>query len=152
MAKEHWIWRCDRTIPSDTGAGRAVLCELLGQLQACCWPEHDVFDVHLATEEALVNAIKHGNRFAPDRCVRIRCHLADDLIRIEITDEGEGFDPSEIPNPTEPDRLESPGGRGVMLMKSFMSRVEYNTRGNRVVLEKARGKDADAPRNGDPAD
>ncbi len=128
-----------------------MLCELLGQLQACCWAEHDVFDVHLATEEALVNAIKHGNRFAPDRCVRIRCRLADELIRIEITDEGEGFDPSKIPDPTDPDRLESPGGRGVMLMKAFMSRVEYNARGNRVVLEKARGRDTATPRNDDPA-
>ena len=141
MAKEHWIWRCDRTIPSDTGAGRAVLRELLGQLQAGHWAENDVFDIHLAAEEALVNAIKHGNRYAPDRRVRIRCRLADKLIRIEITDEGDGFDPSKIPNPTDRDRLETPGGRGVMLMKAFMSRVEYNARGNRVVLEKSRGKE-----------
>jgi len=141
MAKEHWIWRCDRTIPSDTGAGRAVLRELLGQLQAGHWAENDVFDIHLAAEEALVNAIKHGNRYAPDRRVRIRCRLADKLIRIEITDEGDGFDPSQIPNPTDRDRLETPGGRGVMLMKAFMSRVEYNARGNRVVLEKSRGKE-----------
>ncbi|KKL19231.1 hypothetical protein LCGC14_2467560 [marine sediment metagenome] len=152
MAKEHWTWRCDRTIPSDTGAGRAVLDELLRQLQACHWVEHDVFDVHLATEEALVNAIKHGNRFAPDRRVRIRCRLSDELIRIEITDEGEGFDPSKLPDPTNPDRLESPGGRGVMLMKAFMSRVEYNATGNSVVLEKRCGRDACLPRNNDPAD
>ena len=59
-------------------------------------------------------------------------------IRIEITDEGRGFDPSALPDPTCGDHLHAPRGRGVMLMRAFMSRVEFNARGNRVTMEKER--------------
>jgi serine/threonine-protein kinase RsbW len=144
MSEPQWIWQCDRAIASDTGAGRQILDEVLAQLQAQHWVPHDIFSVHLAMHEALVNAIMHGNRLDAAKQVRVRCRLAPDLIRIEVADEGEGFNPIRVPNPTDPDRLESPNGRGVMLMKAFMSQVEYNDRGNRVVLEKRRG-DNDGP-------
>jgi serine/threonine-protein kinase RsbW len=139
MSEEQWIWRRDHVIPSDTVAGRRVLDEMLAELEARHWCLHDVFAVHLAIEEALVNAIKHGNHSDPDKHVRVRCRMSPDLIRVEISDEGPGFDPDVLPDPTNPDRLECPGGRGVMLMKAFMSRVEYGGRGNRVLLEKRRG-------------
>jgi serine/threonine-protein kinase RsbW len=58
------------------------------------------------------------------------------VARIRITDEGDGFDPGQVPDCTADDRLEMPGGRGVMLMKSFMTRIEYNAKGNSVLLEK----------------
>jgi serine/threonine-protein kinase RsbW len=100
--------------------------------------QHDVFGVHLAMEEALVNAIRHGNRLDPGKQVQFACRMTPDLVRIEITDEGDGFDPSSIPDPTDPEHIEAPSGRGLMLMRSFMSRVEYNDVGNRVVMEKER--------------
>jgi serine/threonine-protein kinase RsbW len=139
MSTEQWIWRRDHVIPSDTAAGRRVLDEVLAELEARHWSQHDVFAVHLAMEEALVNAIKHGNRTDPDKQVRVRCRMSPKLIRVEICDEGPGFNPESLPDPTDPDRLECPGGRGVMLMKAFMSRVEFNEQGNRVLLEKRRG-------------
>jgi serine/threonine-protein kinase RsbW len=61
-----------------------------------------------------------------------------DRVRIEIVDEGEGFDPAIVPDCTLEDRLEVPSGRGVMLIRSFMTRVAYNAKGNAVVLEKVR--------------
>jgi serine/threonine-protein kinase RsbW len=140
MSEEHWIWRRDHVIPSDTAAGRRVLCEVLRELEARHWSRRDVFAVHLAMEEALVNAIKHGNRLDPDKHVRISCRMSPELIRVEISDEGAGFDPTSLPDPTDPDRLECPGGRGVLLMKAFMSRVEWGGSGNRVLLERKRGK------------
>lgn len=140
MSEDCWIWRCDRTIPSDTAAGRRVLEELLSQLSDRQWDAHDIFHIHLATEEALVNAIEHGNGCDAAKRVRICCRLSADRIRIEITDEGRGFNPLKVPDPTDPDRLETPGGRGVMLIKAFMSHVEYNAAGNAVVLEKRRGR------------
>ncbi len=141
MSEDHWIWQCDRVISSEAGAGRRVLEEVLDELEARCWCKHDIFSVHLAIEEALVNAIHHGNRLDAAKQVRVSCRMSPELVRIEITDEGEGFDPTAMPDPTDPDRLETPGGRGVLLMRSFMSRVEYNALGNRVVMEKQRGKD-----------
>jgi len=140
MSEERWIWRRDHVIPSDTAAGRRVLNEVLQELQARHWSPHDVFAVHLAMEEALVNAITHGNRLDPQKQVHICCRMSPRLVRVEISDEGPGFDPSTLPDPTDPDRLELPSGRGVMLMKAFMSRVEYGGPGNRVILEKERGK------------
>jgi len=140
MSEDQWIWQCEHVIPSDTASGRRILGEVLGQLRSRQWGAHDLFGVHLAMEEALVNAIQHGNRFDEDKQVRIACRIAPGLVRIEITDEGEGFDPAAVPDPTENGRLESPGGRGVMLMRAFMTRVEYNESGNRVILEKERGE------------
>jgi serine/threonine-protein kinase RsbW len=138
MSDEHWIWRSDRVIPSETAAGRRVLEEVLDQLKAQRWVPRDIFAVHLAMHEALVNAITHGNQLAADKCVQVSCRMSPNLVRIEITDEGNGFDPVSVPDPTDPDRLESPTGRGVMLIKAFMSRVEFNEKGNQVLLEKRR--------------
>ncbi len=140
MSEEQWIWRRDHVIPSDTAAGRRVLSEVLDELEARHWSQRDVFAVHLAMEEALVNAITHGNRLDPQKQVRVRCRLSPRLIRLEISDEGPGFNPATLPDPTDPDRLESPSGRGVLLMKAFMSRVEWGESGNHVVLEKRRGR------------
>ena len=138
MSDEQWIWQCDYSIPSDTREGRRIAEQVLEQLETRQWSRHDIFGVHLAMEEALVNAIMHGNHMDEDKQVHVRCRLSADRIRIEITDEGEGFDPARLPNPTDPDRLESPRGRGVMLMRTFMSRIEYSPSGNSVILEKRR--------------
>jgi serine/threonine-protein kinase RsbW len=141
MSENQWIWRCDRMIPSDTGVGRQVMEEVLDQLQSCRWMEHDIFSVRLAMEEALVNAITHGNRRDSSKRIHICCDIAPEVIRIKISDEGEGFDPSSVPNPTDPERRAYPGGRGVMLMKHFMSRVEFSNTGNTVVMEKEQAKE-----------
>jgi serine/threonine-protein kinase RsbW len=133
-----WLWRYDRIITSDPAAARGVLDEMLAQLEAQHWQQRDIFAVHLATEEALVNAIRHGNGFDAQKNIHIVCLLGGDRIRIEITDEGCGFDPATLPDPTCDDHLHTPRGRGVMLMKAFMSRVEFNARGNGVIMEKER--------------
>jgi serine/threonine-protein kinase RsbW len=133
-----WIWQRDYVIPTRSGAERPVVEEILGQLQLHRWCERDVFGVHLALEEALTNAIKHGNQFDAQKRIEIACRIAPDSLHLEIADEGRGFDPNRIPDPTESRHLETPCGRGIMLMRSFMSRVEFNEVGNRVILEKQR--------------
>lgn len=139
MSDDTWIWQCDRTIPNDTAVGRQLLDELLAHLTTQQWPTRDVFGVHLAVDEALVNAILHGNALDPTKRVRFHCRLAPQKVRVEIIDEGAGFDPDSLPDPTSPCRLGCPSGRGVMLMRTFMSRVEFHDRGNHVVMEKDRG-------------
>jgi serine/threonine-protein kinase RsbW len=134
-----WLWRYDRVIVSDPTLARQVLDEMLAQLEARQWQQRDIFAVHLAAEEALVNAIHHGNGCDATKSVHVVCLLSDDRIRIEITDEGRGFDPAKLPDPTCGDHLHAPCGRGVMLMRAFMSRVEFNASGNGVIMEKQRG-------------
>jgi serine/threonine-protein kinase RsbW len=135
---ENWTWRCERTIPNDFAVGRRLLDELLRQLEALHWTRRDVFGVHLAVDEALVNAILHGNALDSAKHVRFCCWLSPRKIRVEITDEGPGFDPDNLPDPTDCAHLDRPGGRGVLLMRACMSRVEFCDRGNHVVLEKER--------------
>ncbi|HBL48226.1 MAG TPA: ATP-binding protein [Planctomycetaceae bacterium] len=127
------------TIPSDTSEGQAVQARIVEALEVREYPDKDVFSVRLALEEALVNAIKHGNRMSPDKSVEINCWISDERVRVEIQDEGEGFDRSHVPDPTLLENLERPCGRGIMLMGAFMNLIEYNEQGNKVVLEKIKG-------------
>lgn len=125
-------------IPSDTDAGQAVQERIVARLESLGYSMRDVFGIRLALEEALVNAIKHGNGLDPDKTVRVNCLIEDDLLRVEIEDQGPGFNMSDVPDPTAEENLERPCGRGIMLIRSFMTSVEYNAKGNRVVLEKRR--------------
>jgi serine/threonine-protein kinase RsbW len=138
MPNESWAWLIEKVIPSQRGAGRQIIDEVLARLQHHQWGSHDVFSVQLALEEAIVNAIRHGNRMDASKQVHVVCKMSPQRIFIEITDEGPGFDPEQVPDPTDDEHLECPGGRGIMLMRSYMSRVEYNETGNTVVMEKER--------------
>jgi serine/threonine-protein kinase RsbW len=143
MSHSVWSWTVERTIPSERGAGRRVIEEVLGRLEQQRWTTRDVFSVRLALEEAIVNAIKHGNRLDGRKQVRVACKLSPDRLWIKIADEGPGFNPEKVPDPTDPANLENPGGRGIMLMRSYMTRVEYNDVGNVVEMEKERAGSAE---------
>ena len=126
------------TIPSRTEEGQAVQERIVKLLEKLDYPPRDVFGVRLALEEALVNAIKHGNGMDPKKNIRVDCKVAHENVRIEIEDEGTGFHPENVPDPTKDENLEKPGGRGIMLMRAYLDFVEYNDVGNRVVLVKQR--------------
>ena len=138
MSSTSWSWSAELRIPSAYAAGKSLIDQLLGQLHEAEWNEHEIFGVHLAVEEALVNAIRHGNRLDEKKQVRVHWKLSREHLWIQISDEGPGFDPRCLPDPTAEENLETPCGRGVLLMKNFMSRVEYNEAGNCVVMEKQR--------------
>jgi len=133
------------SIPSDTAAGQQLQEDIISVLEELEYPSRDVFGVRLALEEALVNAIKHGNRFAPDKQVQVRYRITSGSILIEIEDEGSGFSLDDVPDPTMEENLERPCGRGIMLMRHFLDSVSYNETGNKVVLEKDRSEDCPAP-------
>jgi serine/threonine-protein kinase RsbW len=137
MINSRWIWSKQQYLPSEVSSGYPIVQELLARLEEANWNQHDVFGVHLAVEEALVNAIKHGNQYDASKQIRIVCKLARNLVRVEITDEGQGFDPDAVPDPTADENLGNPSGRGIMLMRSFVN-IQYNDTGNQVILEKHR--------------
>jgi serine/threonine-protein kinase RsbW len=126
-------------IDSDTAQGQRIQSEIIALAQSCEFSEHEIFAIRLAIEEALVNAIKHGNGSDPTKKVRIEYEITPDEVRIRIEDEGPGFDPGSVPDPTCPEFLERPCGRGLMLMRYYMSEVGYNKRGNRVEMLKRKG-------------
>ena len=125
-------------IPNDTAAALEIQDRIIRSLEDCGYPPRDVFGCRLALEEALVNAIKHGNGHDASKHVRIACRVSAERMRVEIEDEGPGFDPGGVPDPTQPENLDKDSGRGIMLMRAFMTRVDYRGRGNRVLLEKQR--------------
>ena len=107
---------------------------LLEQMRGAGFSDKDQFGMRLALEEAIVNAIKHGNRSDPCKQVAIRYQLNEQQILLEIEDEGPGFDPDGLPDPLSPENLERPGGRGVFLIRHYTSWVQYNEKGNCVTL------------------
>lgn len=133
-----WNWICDKQIPSDPNIGVKLICDLLEQLQQCGWSEKDIFAIHMSFEEALMNAIKHGNCRDLDKLVEVALRTSHKQIYIKITDEGRGFDPDSLPDPTQDEYIERPCGRGVMLMRCYMDVVIFNDAGNSVEMFKKR--------------
>jgi serine/threonine-protein kinase RsbW len=126
----------DVSIPSDPAEARRVQEDIERLLQTSRFSDHEIFGIKLAVEEALVNAIKHGNQMDRSKQVRITYAVLVDRFDIHIIDEGHGFDPGDVPDPTAVENLERPCGRGLMLMRHYMSEVTFNPRGNSVKMSK----------------
>lgn len=106
-------------------------CErLLSILEEKGYTQDDMFAVHLALEEAFLNAVKHGNKMDPAKRVVLEYQVDEEKAEIWMTDEGLGFDPRSIPDPRTGENLYRPEGRGLLLMNAYMDVVEYNERGN----------------------
>ena len=90
----------------------------------------DIFAIRLSMDEALANAIRHGNKKDETKKINLRYAIDPERVDIYITDEGDGFDPEKVPDPTTQENLEIPNGRGIMLMRAYMNKVEYNKKGN----------------------
>ncbi len=90
-----------------------------------CGDEH-VSAIDLAIRESVANAIKHGNQFDEEKSVDIRFVSSDDRVEILVSDHGTGFDPDEIPDPTDPANLLSASGRGILFIRTFMDTVEWS--------------------------
>jgi len=97
-------------------------------------PRRIRFNFRTAFAEALANAIAYGNHRDPRRVVRVRVEVARDAVRLHVTDEGNGFDPTGIPDPTLPERLEREDGRGLFVLRSLVDQVAFNEKGNSVCL------------------
>lgn len=109
--------------PSTIKAVGEVLSEAIEVVKQCDWCcDHMSFSVRLCIEEALVNAVRHGNKENAEPSVRLDISEDGECCRIRVTDHGNGFDPSSIVMPD----CDEPGGRGVCLIKHFTDDVQYN--------------------------
>jgi serine/threonine-protein kinase RsbW len=96
-------------------------------------PSHRTrFRLRVLLTEAISNSILFGARGDPARRVRVQAALTEENIRLEVTDDGPGFDPGEVPDPTLPDKIARSIGRGLFLIKNLADRVEFNDRGNTI--------------------
>lgn len=125
-------------IPSDLTEARRIQDEIEEALQSSRYDDQDIFAIKLALEEALVNAIKHGNQMDPEKQVQISYAVTPERFDIRITDEGPGFNPDDVPDPTLPENLERCCGRGLLLIRKFMTDVAYHGCGNIITMSKVR--------------
>ncbi len=98
--------------------------------------ESCLFDIRLCLEEALINAIKYGNRLKKDLKVRLAVEFNKDEVRITVEDQGKGFDPQQLKNCTAETNLSKNHGRGVYLIHHLMDDVRYNSKGNSILMVK----------------
>lgn len=97
--------------------------------------DDDIYgNIMIAVTEAVNNAIKHGNDSNKSKNVSLSLSLDESLIKFTIKDEGKGFDYQNLPDPTAPENLEKPGGRGIFLMKHLSDEVDFEDHGRTVVL------------------
>jgi serine/threonine-protein kinase RsbW len=113
---------------------RPVVERMAAWMEAVGYPPSDCLGMRLALEEALVNALRHGHRYDPAKQVRVRFRVDAVEALAEVEDEGPGFDPGAVPDPTAAENLDRPSGRGLLLMRHFTSLVRFHGRGNRVTL------------------
>ena len=97
-------------------------------------PRRVRFNLRTALAEALTNAIAYGNRHDPSKLVRVRVEIAADAVRVHVRDDGDGFDPTAIPDPTLPENLEREDGRGLFVLRHLVDQVSFNAKGNAVCL------------------
>ncbi|MCL2624946.1 MAG: ATP-binding protein, partial [Planctomycetaceae bacterium] len=135
-----WHWWCDLVLPSCPGAGTQVIDGMLRQMKLLAWPEKDMFNVQLALEEAVTNAVMHGNHADPQKKVYFQCGIDENEVRISVRDDGNGFNPDLIPDPRHPNNLLIPSGRGILLIRHFMNRVEFLPDGNGIIMTKYRSE------------
>ncbi len=167
--------RTRESVSFELGNDPSQVASLVRHIVDCCCSfevtnDRERVRVAVALEEALVNAVIHGNlevsselrestsgayermiaerrrirRYA-DRRVSVDCEFTSDAATIVVRDEGPGFDISRIPDPRDPERMMLASGRGVLLMRTFMDEVHYNSRGNQVTLVKRRSVEASSP-------
>ncbi len=96
------------------------------------------FAIKLSMEEAITNAIKHGNQMDPAKSVTVTYSVTENLARITVCDQGGGFTPNGVPDPTLDENLEKPHGRGIMLIKAYMTEASYSDCGRCLTMIKQR--------------
>jgi serine/threonine-protein kinase RsbW len=126
-------------VPSDLGVVGEVVELVASKLPAgTLSPRRLRFNLRTALAEALANAIMYGARGGgredAARIVRVRVELGRDVVRIYVTDEGDGFDPSTLPDPTRPENLEREAGRGLFVLRHLVDHVAFNEKGNGICL------------------
>ena len=131
----HTLWY-KLEMPSDVRCAHDLEEKILCQCQQLAYTDRDLFALKLAIEEAFANAVKHGNKLDPHKVVHVKYRITPRRADVVIEDEGDGFNPASLPDPTCECNIQQTSGRGLLLMRAFMNNVVFNTSGNAVTLTK----------------
>ncbi|MGA2585135.1 MAG: ATP-binding protein [Tepidisphaeraceae bacterium] len=128
-------------IPSVESASREVQDRILSDAQRRGYNNQCLFAIKLALDEALRNAIKHGNQHDPSKKIRIEATISRETTVIVIEDEGSGFARALVPDPTLEENLEKSSGRGIHLIEAYMNEVRWSRGGRRLRMVKKNDAD-----------
>ncbi len=123
-------------IPSDPGYVKEASSRVLDSIKELNLDKDIIFDIRLCLEEAIINAIKYGNKCDKGLPVHISYSLGDGRLEIVIRDQGKGFDYGNIPDPRSSGNILKHGGRGLFLIRNLMDEVEFNNSGNEIKMVK----------------
>jgi len=123
-------------IPSDPKYIKEVSDRVLGSLEKLNLSAETLFDIRLCLEEAVINAMKYGNKFDKNLPVVISYALSEGRLELKVRDRGKGFDHTIMPDPRIDANIIKNGGRGLFLIKNLMDEVEFNDSGNEIKMIK----------------
>ncbi len=112
----------------------AFIDRVLLEASANGFPDGSLFGIRLALEEAITNAFEHGHEHLAHAAVQADYRVDAQAVDVAVEDQGPGFNPDTLPDPTAEENISKPSGRGVMLMRAYMTEVRFNPSGNRVRL------------------
>jgi len=123
-------------IPSRLEIIPDFIARLIERLNDLPLNEETIFSVKLCLQEAVVNAVKHGNKFNENAKVEVAILIDSGELTLEVTDQGQGFIPKEVPDPTTPENITKLSGRGIFLIKKNMNKVLFVNRGRTIRMTK----------------
>lgn len=131
------VFRWERTLAATPRQMSRALEEVIRGLAKTRCPCGDLDEIRTALSEALNNALRHGCRLDPDKRIHLRCHCDPQTgLELSVRDEGSGFDPGRLPDPTAPENLERFGGRGIYLIRQLMDEVEFHAGGCEIRMRR----------------
>ena len=135
----------DMTVPTQLSLKTALVFRMMKELTARhCLPSASNHPAELCFEEALSNAMLHGNKLDPDRKVRVILCADRERWGALVEDEGDGFKPSDIPDPDDLQSVLRETGRGIRLMDGYLDDLLYNRKGNRLLMIRRRQLEPEA--------
>ncbi|MBR4751266.1 MAG: ATP-binding protein [Thermoguttaceae bacterium] len=130
------VWKLDASLPSVSGSGEQRVDAAIDELEARGWSPADQFAVRLALSEALENAVEHGNKRDKSKKIGLSMEIGDSRFYASVSDEGLGFRQEDAPDPTAEENIGKISGRGLFLIRNFMTNVWHNDAGNVIFMEK----------------
>jgi serine/threonine-protein kinase RsbW len=122
-------------LPNDIRSIEHAVEYVMRHCSTCCnYARRFNLNFRVGLTEALSNAMLYGNASDPEKRVRVEVTIRVGEVAVRVTDQGVGFDPTTVPDPTLPDNISKSGGRGIFLMRSLMDEVKFNDQGNSVTL------------------
>ena len=114
---------------------RTAEAQVVEAIERHHYPKASLFAIRLSLHEAMSNAFRHGHsKLPPQTPVHLFYHVLDDRVVLAVEDQGPGFNPQSVPDPTLEENLERGSGRGLLLIRSYMASANYNPKGNRLEM------------------